>query len=132
MLVLILEPDLEGCGWVKVRDGVKEGMSEGLVPAAYVVDSIASPPPGDGGSGSFGMWIFSCQLSLTNACEVIALFDYSNPALEEHAAIVQHRIYELSVVGDSYDEYWSEVMYGDSEGPRLRGIVPTTYITPCN
>lgn len=105
----VLEPDLDGSGWIKVRRGIETG-AEGLVPEAYLGMVGSSTPPVDGG-GRF----------------VAALFDFP-PAGHilgvNEASIGRFEIYELSTEGMAYDDLWCELLVpGDK-----KGAVPKTYV----
>lgn len=104
----VLEPDLDGSGWIKSRRGLDAG-EEGLVPEAYLGMVGSSTPPIDGG-GRF----------------VAALFDFppSDHTLGAHeASISRFAIYELSTEGMAYDDLWCELVSADG-----RGAVPKTYV----
>lgn len=116
-VVRVIEPDLDGSGWVKARKGIEKG-EEGLVPVAYVGVAGQSTPPLDGGGGRF----------------VHALFDF--PPTSHHlgpgeVAVKQHHIYELSQEGMAFDQLWAELLVPHpAAGTRIKGVVPKTYLQP--
>lgn len=115
-IVRILEPDLDGSGWIRIRRGLEIG-DEGLVPLTVLGVAGLSTPPLDGGAGSF----------------VVAAFDFPPPSHSpghSEARLLRHHLYELSDEGLAYDELWAEVVVPDGSGSRLRGVVPKSYIKP--
>ena len=115
-IVRLLEPDVMGRGWAKVRRGLETG-EEGLVPQTFLeVVGPNSPVCMDGGVGRF----------------VLGTFDFPPPNHTPgpgQARIFKHQLYELSDEGFAYDPEWVELVVPDGSGLRLRGIVPKSYVT---
>lgn len=118
-VVRVLEPDLDGSGWAKVRQcfdaGAKE--KEGLVPL-YTLGLVgASTAPADGGCGAF----------------VSATFTFPPP---DHRlgpgeiAVTKGEMYELTREGMAFDELWCELLKPAPDGGvRVKGVVPKSYVS---
>ncbi|CAK9782839.1 hypothetical protein CC85DRAFT_303196 [Cutaneotrichosporon oleaginosum] len=117
-VVRVLEPDLDGSGWAKVRRAFDAGSTdqEGLVPLYALALVGSSTAPADGGCGIF----------------VSADFTFPPP---EHTlgvgeiAISKGAIYELTRVGMAFDELWCQLLVPGPDGARVKGVVPKTYVT---
>lgn len=127
-IVRVIEPDLDGSGWAKVRrdDGAgppggqpnTDSEVEGLVPL-YVLALVGeSTAPIDGGCGSF--------VSATFA------FPPPNHTLGRgEVAIARGAMYELSSEGMAFDELWCELLVPAPDGGvRVKGVVPKSYVRP--
>ncbi|BEI97478.1 hypothetical protein CcaverHIS631_0210670 [Cutaneotrichosporon cavernicola] len=116
-IVRVLEPDLDGNGWAKVRrvfDANQE--QEGLVPV-YILGLVgSSTAPVDGGCGMF----------------VSATFTFPPP---DHRLgpgeieITKGSMYELTREGMAFDKLWCELLVPAPDGGRVKGVVPKTYVS---
>ncbi|KAL7419180.1 Protein BZZ1 [Cryptotrichosporon argae] len=115
-VVHVVEPDLDGLGWVRVSRGM-DGGDTGLVPLSYLGIVGFSTPPLDGGGGRF----------------VVATYDFpppSHPPGPGEARVARGAIYELSDAGMAFSPDWCELVVADpaAHGVRVRGFVPKTYV----
>lgn len=140
-IVRVVEPDLDGSGWAKVRrrfedeaaplsglssaaassDELGQGRGkttddEGLVPL-YVLALVGeATAPLDGGCGMF----------------VSAVFTFPPPSHQlgrGEVAIQKGAMYELTSEGMAFDELWCELLVpAPGGGVRVKGVVPKTYV----
>lgn len=133
-IVRIVEPDLDGSGWAKVRRGFEDADGgaaggegpvsgrtkttddEGIVPA-YVLALVGeSTAPADGGCGMF----------------VAATFTFPpppHPLGHGEVAVTRGAMYELSSEGMAFDELWCELLVPSPQGgARVKGVVPKSYV----
>ncbi|SPO25057.1 related to BZZ1 - Myo3/5p-Bee1p-Vrp1p actin assembly complex component [Ustilago trichophora] len=122
--VELLEDDLDGTGWIKVRAAAGR---EGLVPTSYCVFENGSEKAASttvvqdtgynsGGGGSGGGAVQGCGQF------VKALYDYAAQGDDEHSLSVGEQV-ELTATGFSYADGWCE---GVKDG--RTGIIPSNYV----
>ncbi|SPO22896.1 related to BZZ1 - Myo3/5p-Bee1p-Vrp1p actin assembly complex component [Ustilago trichophora] len=121
--VELLEDDLDGTGWIKVR---ADAGGEGLVPTSYCLFGNGSKNAGSmaivqdagyiGGGGGGGEAVQGCGQF------VKALYDYAAQGNDEHSLSVGEQI-ELTATGFSYADGWCE---GVKDG--RTGIMPSNYV----
>lgn len=119
-VVRVLEPDLDGSGWAKVRrafDASPQDKDQGLVPLYTLALVGSSTAPADGGCGIF----------------VSATFTFPPP---DHRlgmgeiAVSKGGMYELTREGMAFDELWCELLVPAPDGGvRVKGVVPKTYVS---
>ncbi|KAG8882420.1 hypothetical protein FRB98_003726 [Tulasnella sp. 332] len=111
-VVNVLEED-DGTGWVKVKNKRQE---KGLVPAAYI------SAVGGGGGSSIAI---AGPAKQKKQGSVRGLYDYAAGG-DDELSISAGKMIELTAVGESYAEGWSEGI--DKSGKK--GIFPSNYVEP--
>ncbi|KAG8881854.1 hypothetical protein FRB97_008978 [Tulasnella sp. 331] len=114
-VVNVLEED-DGTGWVKVKNKRQE---KGLVPAAYI------SAVGGGGGSSIAIAGPAKQKKQGSGRFVRGLYDYAAGG-DDELSISAGKMIELTAVGESYAEGWSEGI--DKSGKK--GIFPSNYVEP--
>ncbi|CBQ70233.1 related to BZZ1-Myo3/5p-Bee1p-Vrp1p actin assembly complex component [Sporisorium reilianum SRZ2] len=120
--VELLEDDVDGNGWIKVRAGAGR---EGLVPTSYckfeggATGATAAAAVEDTGYNGGG-----AHTAAPQGCGqyVKALYDYAAQGDDEHSISVGERV-ELTATGMDYADGWCQVV---KDG--RTGIVPSNYV----
>ncbi|TKY85284.1 hypothetical protein EX895_006364 [Sporisorium graminicola] len=119
--VELLEDDVDGNGWIKVRAGAGR---EGLVPTSYCDFEGGSAAATAAVQQSTGYSSAEADTAAAQGCGLFvqALYDYAAQGDDEHSISVGEPI-ELTATGMSYADGWCQVV----KDGRV-GIVPSNYV----